>query len=94
MAKEEDISFLLSNNDTLQEIKRAIIENYKISSFDNNQLCKCLMLLMLFIATQGSLDSAWSSLGAGCPRFTAFLLNLQLTTFPVLGHKADKGLYI
>lgn len=57
------VYYLLSSDDALQEIKEIIMKNYMISNFDNEQLCKCLML---FIAMQGGFDSAWSSLGARC----------------------------
>ena len=57
--KEKDISFLLSSDDALWEIKKVIIKNYKMSNFDNKQLWKCLILSIIM---QGSLDSAWSSL--------------------------------
>lgn len=38
IAKGKDIFFMLSNNDELQD-RKGLIKNYKISNFDNKQLC-------------------------------------------------------
>ena len=52
-------------NDELQETEEVIIKKYKISSFDNKQLCKSLMLSL---ALQGGFSLSSQQRGGRVPQ--------------------------